>query len=100
VEYGWANAAFPPEELEAEVLAVAERVAKMPPDIVRLNKRIVHRGMEVMGLRTAIRVGTELCALGTHQKSLHEFVRKSQEQGLTATLSERDGVFGDYRTRS
>jgi enoyl-CoA hydratase len=100
VELGWANAAFAPDDLEAEVLAVAERVAKMPPDIVRLNKRIVHRGMEVMGLRTAIRVGTELCALGTHQKSLREFVQKTTEQGLTATLDERDGAFGDYRTRA
>ncbi|MGH9048052.1 MAG: enoyl-CoA hydratase, partial [Acidimicrobiales bacterium] len=62
------------------------------------NKRIVHRGMEVMGLRTAIRTGTELCALGTHQKSLHEFVRRSQTEGLTAALDQRDGAFGDYRT--
>ncbi|HEY6471659.1 MAG TPA: enoyl-CoA hydratase-related protein, partial [Acidimicrobiales bacterium] len=100
VEYGWANAAFPPDELEAAVLAKAQRIVQMPPDIVRLNKRIVHRGMEVMGLRTAIRVGTELCALGTHQKSLQEFVRRSQEQGLTAALDQRDGAFGDYRTGS
>ncbi len=99
VELGWANGSYPPDELEARVLAVAERVAKMPPDIVRLNKRIVHRGMEVMGLRTAIRVGTELCALGTHQKSLHEFVRRTKEEGLTAALDERDAAFGDYRTR-
>ncbi len=99
VELGWANGSFPPDELEARVLAVAERVAKMPPDIVRLNKRIVHRGMEVMGLRTAIRVGTELCALGTHQKSLHEFVQRTREEGLTAALDERDAAFGDYRTR-
>jgi enoyl-CoA hydratase len=70
----------------------------MPPDIVALNKRIVHRGMEVMGLRTAIRVGTELCALGTHQKSLRDFVANTQQRGLTAALDARDGVFGDYRT--
>jgi enoyl-CoA hydratase len=99
VELGWANAAFLPDELEAQVLTVAKRIAKMPPDIVRLNKRIVHRGMEVMGLRTAIRVGTELCALGTHQKSLHEFVRRTREDGLKAALDERDGTFGDYRTQ-
>ncbi len=68
VELGWANAAFPPDELEAGVLGVAERVAKMPPDIVRLNKRIVHRGMEVMGLRTAIRVGTELARSGSTRR--------------------------------
>ncbi|MEZ5167605.1 MAG: hypothetical protein R2695_14330 [Acidimicrobiales bacterium] len=27
-----------------------------------LSKRVVHRQMEVMGLRTGIRQGTELCA--------------------------------------
>jgi enoyl-CoA hydratase len=100
VEMGWANAAFAPEELEDRVLEIAGRIAKMPADIVRLNKRIVHRGMEVMGLRTAIRVGTELCALGIHQKSTHEFVRKASTEGVTKALDERDGKFGDYRTSS
>jgi enoyl-CoA hydratase len=98
VEVGWANRAFPVEELDARVVEIATRIAKMPPDIVALNKRIVHRGMEMMGLRTAIRVGTELCALGTHQKSLRDFVANTQQRGLTAALDARDGVFGDYRT--
>jgi enoyl-CoA hydratase len=98
VELGWANASFPAEELEDRVLAVAGRIAKMPPDIVSLNKRIVHRGMEVMGLRTAIRVGTELCALGIHQKTVRDFVQKSMTDGLTKALDDRDGQFGDYRT--
>jgi enoyl-CoA hydratase len=98
VELGWANRAFPVEELDARVVEIATRIAKMPPDIVALNKRIVHRGMEMMGLRTAIRVGTELCALGTHQKSLRDFVANTQQRGLTAALDARDGVFGDYRT--
>jgi enoyl-CoA hydratase len=98
VEKGWANRAFPVDELEGAVLEVAERIAKMPPDVVQLNKRVVHRGMEVMGLRTAIRTGTELCALGTHQQSMHRFVQKIGSAGLTATLTDRDGVFGDYRT--
>jgi len=95
---GWANEAFPIEELDEKVLEVAQHIAKMPPDVLQINKRVVHRQMEVMGLRTGIRIGTELCALGTHQKSLREFVSKAQTQGLTKTLSERDGQFGDYRT--
>lgn len=98
VELGWANRAFPVEDLDERVVEIASRIAKMPADIVALNKRIVHRGMEVMGLRTAIRVGTELCALGTHQKSLRDFVANAQQQGLTTALTNRDGVFGDYRT--
>jgi enoyl-CoA hydratase len=98
VEKGWANRAFPLEDLDDAVLDVAQRIAKMPPDLVQMNKRVVHRGMEVMGLRTAIRTGTELCALGTHSKSMVAFVEKARDKGLTTALTERDGQFGDYRT--
>jgi len=98
VEYGWANAAFPVDELDEKVLAVASKIAKIPADIVQINKRLVHRQMEVMGMRTGIRIGTELCALGTHQKSLREFVASTMKKGLTGTLSERDAPFGEYRT--
>jgi enoyl-CoA hydratase len=93
---GWATRAYPAAELEARVLEIAQRIALLPPDIVQLNKRTVHRQMDVMGIRAAIRAGTELCALGTHQQSFHEFIAKMR-QGLTAALSERDAPFGDYR---
>jgi enoyl-CoA hydratase len=66
--------------------------------MVQLNKRVVHRGMEVMGLRTAIRFGTELCALGVHQPSLRRFVEGVRSEGLTNALNRRDEPFGDYRT--
>ena len=95
---GWANDSFPAEELEERVLAVAQRVASVPPDVCALNKRVVHRQMEIMGLHTGIRAGSELCALGTHTQSMAEFIAKSREKGLTATLQERDKPFGDYRT--
>ena len=95
---GWANRAFPAEELDDKVVEQAQRIAMLPPDLVQLNKRVVHRGMEVMGLRTAIRVGTELCALGTRQASMTTFLEKLSQGSLTAALSERDAPFGDYRT--
>jgi enoyl-CoA hydratase len=94
---GWATRAYPIAELEPRVVEMAQRIATLPPDIVQLNKRTVHRQMDIMGIRAAIRAGTELCALGTHQKSFHEFIAKMQ-QGLTAALQERDAPFGDYRT--
>jgi enoyl-CoA hydratase len=74
------------------------RIAKLPSDVLQLNKRIVHRGMETMGLRTAIRLGTEICALGIHTETMERFIAEVQGKGLTAALSERDGQFGDYRT--
>jgi enoyl-CoA hydratase len=95
---GWANDSFPAEELEERVLDVAKRITSVPPDLVQLNKRVVHRQMEIMGLHTGIRAGSELCALGTHQKSMHEFMKQTYDKGLTAALQDRDKPFGDYRT--
>ena len=71
---GLANRAFPAAELEARVLEIAERVAKIPSDLQQLNKRSVHRAMEVMGARAAIRAGTELQALATHQRSVRKLL--------------------------
>ena len=98
VRLGWANRAFPAEDLDREVLAVAERIALIPTDIVSLNKRTVHRAMDAMGMRAAIRQGTELCALGTKAVTFAEFIDNSKEKGLTKALQERDAPFGDYRT--
>jgi enoyl-CoA hydratase len=99
VRMGLANRAFPAAELEAAVLGVAERVAKIPTDLQQLNKRSVHRAMDVMGVRAAIRAGTELQALGFHQRSSREYL-KELAKGVTKALDARDGSFGDYRTRA
>lgn len=98
---GWATRAYPPEELEEQTLQQAIRIAAMPPDIVQLNKRAVHRQMEVMGLRNGIRQGTELCSLAIHQPSFQEFIAKigAGKGKLTGALQERDEKFGDYRTK-
>ncbi len=100
VARGWATRAYPAEELEERTLEQAMRMAALPPDIVRLNKRAIHRQMEVMGLRQGIRQGTELCALAMHQKSFEAFIRQtgSGRGELTEALQNRDERFGDYRT--
>ena len=73
--------------------------AQIPTDLVQINKRLVHRQMEMMGMRAGIRAGTELCALGTHTEAMRRFTTAIKEKGLTGALSERDKPFGDYRTR-
>ena len=97
VQYGFANRAFPIEDLETEVLKVAEKVAKIPTDLEQMNKRAVHRQMELMGMRAAIRQGTEIQALAFHTESTRGHF-KELAAGLTDALSKRDGKFGDYRT--
>jgi enoyl-CoA hydratase len=95
---GFANRAYPAAELEARVLEIAERIAKIPTDLQQLNKRSVHRAMEVMGMRTALRAGTEIQALGFHTRSTMEYF-KNFSKGVTHALNVRDAQFGDYRTK-
>lgn len=97
VESGFANRAFPADRLAAEVLKMAERIARVPPDLQQMNKRAVHRQLELMGLRAAIRSGTEIQALAFHTESTRAHF-KELASGLTDALSRRDQGFGDYRT--
>jgi len=96
VEVGFANRAFAPAELEEQVLAVAERVAKIPTDVQQMNKRSVHRAMEIMGLRAAVRAGTELQALALATESSRRTFAGIREN-VTKGLDARDGDYGDYR---
>lgn len=95
---GLANRAFPAAELEERVLAVAERVARIPVELQQLNKRAVHRAMEIMGLRAAVRAGTEIQALAFHQRASLEY-RQEIKANLKKALDRRDQPFGDYRTK-
>ena len=97
-ESGFANRAYPAETLDVEVLAIAERIARVPSDLQQMNKRAVHRQMELMGMRAAIRSGTEIQALAFHTESTKAHF-KELRAGLTDALSKRDGKFGDYRTK-
>ncbi|MEM1432694.1 MAG: enoyl-CoA hydratase-related protein [Pseudomonadota bacterium] len=96
VECGFANRAFPAADLDAGVLALAERVARVPTDVQQINKRAVHRQMEAMGIRAGIRAGTELQALATYTQTAQDHFAEIR-RGLTQALSQRDAAFGDYR---
>ncbi|MBK8768101.1 MAG: enoyl-CoA hydratase/isomerase family protein [Burkholderiaceae bacterium] len=98
---GWANRAWPAAQLEAEVLAVAERVAMLPTELAAINKRSVHRAMEIMGLRAAIRAGTDLQALAFQTEPSKAYMTRFKRDGasVSSLLSERDAAFRDYRER-
>ena len=93
VRLGFANRAFPLADLEGEVLAMAQRIAKVDPELAQLNKRLVHRQMEAMGMRA----GTDLHALGWHTPASRAYMAELR-QGVTQALTTRDKTFGDYRT--
>ncbi|MCU0309538.1 MAG: enoyl-CoA hydratase-related protein [Acidimicrobiales bacterium] len=73
VALGWANRAFPAADLDDAVLDIAERVAGVETDLAQINKRLVHRQADIMGVRSAIRAGSEFQALAGHQRSVEAF---------------------------
>ena len=97
VRLGFANRAFPEADLEREVMAMAERISKVDPELAQLNKRLVHRQMEAMGMRAGLRSGTDLHALGWHTPASRAYMAELRE-GVTQALTKRDADFSDYRT--
>lgn len=95
---GFANRSFPEDILDAKVLELALRVAKIPSDLQQINKRAVHRQMEAMGIRQGVRAGTEMQALATHTETTRAFIASVMNQGLNEALTARDERFGDGRT--
>ena len=82
-QLGWANRAYPRSRARGAGARDRARASRqIPTDLVQINKRTVHRAMEVMGLRSSIRAGTELSALATHTESMKKFVSGIQSSGL------------------
>ncbi len=91
--------AVPAEHLEAEVEGLADRLAKIDPDLLSANKRIINQGLELMGARTLQRMAVENDVRGHNAQAALGFGGRVQEKGLKEALRERDGIFGDGRAR-
>lgn len=68
-QVGLVNRAFAPEQLEARVLEIAQRICETPAGVVAINKRYVHLALEQRGGRSVIRTGADLQA-GPHMQAL------------------------------
>jgi enoyl-CoA hydratase len=75
VRIGLANRAFPVEELDEKVLTMAGRLAGVPVELLQINKRSVHRAMEIMGIRTGVRAGSELQGLAAQLPSVRALLK-------------------------
>lgn len=89
----------PAEHLEAEVEGLLDRLARIDPELLAANKRILNIGLELMGARTLQRLAAENDARGHLTRSATGFVEKVRKQGLKTALTERDAAFGDGRAR-
>ena len=89
---GLVNRVVPASRLAAEVDELADRIARTPPEVLRLTKQMLNRAMEAAGLREAIAAGLDLGAIinsadTPEQREWDEIVRRD---GLKAALAWRD----------
>ena len=96
---GFANRAYPADELDEAVLAMAERVAQVPSDVQQFNKRAVHAQMDAMGIRQGLRSATEIHTLARYTETC-QAMQESVRENFKGALAERDDNFGDYRSNT
>ena len=93
---GLVNNVVPDEELIDHCFSIVERIALVSPETVKINLHIATMGLEMMGLRNALTLNTELGALA--QTSQREDFRKYLDDahetgGMRGFLQSRDGPF-------
>lgn len=88
VEWGWANHCVPKDELLDKVRSLAERMALVPPDVLRLKKLSINRAAEAAGFRQALSGIAEIDALLHLAPSVIEIRTRMRERGLKATIQE------------
>lgn len=94
MKIGLAMKAVPADRLNAEVEALAARLALIDADLLSANKRIVNLGLELMGARTIQRIAAEMDARGHLAASRSKFNETVRTQGLKEAVRQRDEPFG------
>ena len=89
---GLVNRVVPLERLTAEVDALADRLARTPPEVMAPTKRMLNRAMDAAGFRLAVEAGLDLGAIVNaadtpEQREWDAIVRRD---GLKAALAWRD----------
>jgi enoyl-CoA hydratase len=82
VEWGWANHSVPADKLIPVVEDLAARIARTPPDVLRIKKLSINRAMESMGIRQAASSVAEMDALVHLSPEVQDLRRWVSEVGL------------------
>lgn len=94
-DMGLVMQSVPAEELDAAVDDLAEKMAKIPWDLLAANKSIVNKALDLMGRNMMQVIAAETDAVSHQSEIVREFNRISNEEGLRAALAWRDAPFND-----
>jgi enoyl-CoA hydratase len=92
-EIGFALEAVPGHELEARVMALAQRIAAMGRDIVAINKHVLNVGLDLMGRATLQAIAAPMDAVANQAPEMAAFQARVRQIGLAAAFRERDAPF-------
>lgn len=90
------NEAVPFGQLEERVRERAEELAALPMGQLAAQKLMVNQAYENMGLAATQTLGPILDGIMRNIPDAHSFVDRAADQGVPATVAERDAPFGDY----
>jgi enoyl-CoA hydratase len=87
---GLVNRVVPRERLEDEVDALADRLARVAPDVMAPTKLMLNRAMDAAGFAAAVEMGLDLQSFINMSETAREFDAIVQSEGLKAALAWRD----------
>ena len=92
---GLINRVDPLDQLESAALALANEIATIGPEAIKLTKAAINRTYEIMGIREALLANLDLDTLieSREDNERVEFNRIAAEQGLPAALAWRESRF-------
>lgn len=95
VDWGWAAASYPPEDLFAEVRQLAHSIARTPGALLRLKKEAVNRAVEPSGLLSYARTGAETDALLHLSPEVKHTQERIKAVGMKAAIAEFNAEYED-----
>ncbi len=90
VDWGLANMAVPADELDAHVLALADRIAGVPNGHLAMHKMVVNQIMLTQGLEQSQMMATVFDGITRHNPEGMWFRRQAQTEGFKSAVAWRD----------
>jgi enoyl-CoA hydratase/carnithine racemase len=97
---GLVNRVVPADRLADEVDALAERLARVPPDVMAPTKLMLNRAMDAAGFAAAVEMGLDLQAFINMSETAREFDAIVRAEGLKAALAWRDRRYDERLAES
>jgi enoyl-CoA hydratase len=94
--WGLAIEAPPPDQLDARVEALLERIVRVPVSQLVMMKLLLTQTLLAQGVPAAQALGTLLDGAARHSPAGYAFQRRAAEAGFRQAVRERDEPFGDH----